>query len=231
MRRRKTQIQTLDKTDADMTPMIDIVFLLLIFFLLTTTFVMPEKAIAQLLPTEQGTSAQSVPDIEKPDDIVISIVPAEMERGFQPSWYQQKWDTDVQRDLAWLRVGQSEPLLIDGGAMRFANIEQEQQHLGEIHQYIADQLQRRELGAAQRKDEASVLIHCYSGLPWRYALSVFDSVIAYEHDQAKTDGAALGTAIAQHNAGARTVDFAGPPIRHASIYPQGDELYYIVHKR
>ena len=141
MRRRKTQIQTLDKTDVDMTPMITTsYFLLLIFFLLTTTFVMPEKAIAQLLPTEQGTSAQNVPDIEKPDDIVVTIVPAEMERGFQPSWYQQKWDTDVQRDLAWLRVGQSEPLLIDGGAMRFANIEQEQQHLGEIHQYIADQL-------------------------------------------------------------------------------------------
>ena len=53
----------------NLTPMIDVVFLLLIFFMVTTTFLDPEREIDIELP-----SAQSAGEIERPpEEIVLNV--------------------------------------------------------------------------------------------------------------------------------------------------------------
>ena len=68
MARRRKRLDPSDQEDVegDMTLMIDIVFLLLIFFLLTTKFIVPEKMISQLLPTNKGQASSSPPVVEPP---------------------------------------------------------------------------------------------------------------------------------------------------------------------
>ena len=53
----------------NMTPLIDIVFLLLVFFILTTKFIPEEKVIKQLLPTDQGSRSVQQEMIDEPEDI------------------------------------------------------------------------------------------------------------------------------------------------------------------
>ena len=58
-----------------MTPMIDIIFLLLVFFILTTKFIPEEKVIANLLPTDKGQSSASTPEVVETEEINIKIIP------------------------------------------------------------------------------------------------------------------------------------------------------------
>lgn len=53
----------------NLTPMIDVVFLLLIFFMVTTTFLDPERQIDVELPTaESGSEAQ-----QQPDELIVNV--------------------------------------------------------------------------------------------------------------------------------------------------------------
>jgi biopolymer transport protein ExbD len=67
------RIRTQDPTaelSLNLAPMIDVVFLLLIFFMVATTFAQQEKEMSLDLPTaESGDESQSVPD-----DIVINLM-------------------------------------------------------------------------------------------------------------------------------------------------------------
>ena len=54
----------------NLTPMIDVVFLLLIFFMVTTTFLDPEREIDVELPTAQSAGE---PD-QAPDEIVVNVL-------------------------------------------------------------------------------------------------------------------------------------------------------------
>ena len=56
----------------DMTPMIDVVFLLLIFFIVTLKFKTLEGRLDAALPKDRGTSSATVEEIEKVD-IVIKV--------------------------------------------------------------------------------------------------------------------------------------------------------------
>ncbi|HCW43734.1 MAG: hypothetical protein GWP41_05710 [Planctomycetia bacterium] len=56
MARRKVVDPDANKAEADMTPMIDVVFLLLIFFMLATKFKMPEGTLRSYLPKNKGES-------------------------------------------------------------------------------------------------------------------------------------------------------------------------------
>ena len=47
-----------------MTSMIDVVFLLLIFFLVTTTFIKPERQVSSSIKVEETATAASVSDLE-----------------------------------------------------------------------------------------------------------------------------------------------------------------------
>jgi len=49
------------ETAGDMTPMIDVVFLLLIFFMCATKFRMPEGALTSWLPRDRGTASATKP--------------------------------------------------------------------------------------------------------------------------------------------------------------------------
>ena len=60
------------KAEVDMTPMIDCVFLLLVFFMVSTTFNKQEADISFALP---GTAAQS-DSVEIPDEQIIQITEA-----------------------------------------------------------------------------------------------------------------------------------------------------------
>ena len=60
------------KAEVDMTPMIDCVFLLLVFFMVSTTFNKQEADISFALP---GTAAQS-DSVEIPDEQIIQITAA-----------------------------------------------------------------------------------------------------------------------------------------------------------
>lgn len=52
------------KLELSMTSMIDVVFLLLIFFLVTSTFIKPERQLPSALQPAQRSSAQVITDLE-----------------------------------------------------------------------------------------------------------------------------------------------------------------------
>ena len=54
----------------NLTPMIDVVFLLLIFFMVTTTFLDPERQITIELPVAESGSEL----VDVPDEIVLSVL-------------------------------------------------------------------------------------------------------------------------------------------------------------
>lgn len=61
-----------EKIELSTTGMIDIVFLLLVFFLVTSSFVPPEKELRPAIKTEQKSDAASSSDLER---AVVEIVP------------------------------------------------------------------------------------------------------------------------------------------------------------
>ena len=67
MARKKAEIE---EVKMELTPMIDVVFLLLIFFMVTTTFLDPERQIDIELPTAESGSELT----EVPDEIVLTIL-------------------------------------------------------------------------------------------------------------------------------------------------------------
>ena len=60
------------KMELSTTGMIDIVFLLLVFFLVTSSFIQPEKELRPAIRTEKKTDAKSSSDLER---AMIEIVP------------------------------------------------------------------------------------------------------------------------------------------------------------
>ncbi|MCG8650142.1 MAG: biopolymer transporter ExbD [Pirellulales bacterium] len=78
---RKPSFQDCDSLEVKMTPMIDVVFLLLIFFVWTSSFELPEfdlpSAIAE--PPAGGTevSVEETPPVEPFDEIVVRVYPNE----------------------------------------------------------------------------------------------------------------------------------------------------------
>jgi biopolymer transport protein ExbD len=76
------------KREVDMTPMIDCVFLLLIFFLIATDIKKAEEAANVRLPESVEALLEAIPK-EPPGPIVVSIVakdPGEVGVGTRPYW-------------------------------------------------------------------------------------------------------------------------------------------------
>ena len=97
-----------------------------------------------------------------------------------------------------------------------------------VHQYIKDNLTKFEVGnAADRKAQAPITIHCFSGLSWKYALVAYDACRGYE-------GGVTGRRSTGNPSDfdeAREVDFAPPRIRDYSAKELGEELFVIVHMK
>jgi hypothetical protein len=203
-----------DGARADLTPLIDLVFLLLVFLILTTRFAPEEQVIGQLLPTKNGGPGQS--EIEKMP-VNIAVYPAGCERGRDLAWYRSfAEDQDVGRlPLAELRVG-GERLLVDARAPA-------EEELDQVAAFVGAQLARFERPGLPRKEQDRIVIHCWSGMPWRFALWSYDAVRAYEMEQ--------GLDPQARPSDGRAVDFAPPRLRNAERGSKAHELFEIVQLR
>jgi hypothetical protein len=222
----------------DLVPMIDCIMLLLLFFILTTSFTTQEKVIGSLLPTTQGDVA--IGKVEPPTTISVCIYPAGFTRGYTAEDYQHQLAArggEVMTGKAWLRIGNREPLAIDGALLRVdlhagqampVNPEVER-----IDAYVASALNDYEKTGA-RKDQDPVSIASFSGMSWKFALVAYDAVRAYESGKAgKPASAKAEDAVAltpEDLAAAREVDFLPPPLRAYSPRELGEELADILRK-
>lgn len=221
----------IDPTDdesvkGDMTPMIDIIFLLLIFFLLTTKFIVPEKMISQLLPTNKGQRNTAKEDVLPPDDVNILIYPEGFTRGMGVEEMDALWREKQGSSAAMIQVGQNTPIRIHGEAISGDSREAVLNLvLGEIHAYISQHLAAAEQGE-ERRNERPVVIHCFSSLSWKYALVAYDAVRQYEREQA-----GVRISSSQDLRHMREASFAPPRIRNYHPWERGNELHEILHAR
>lgn len=226
---RRKRIDPSDQEDikGDMTPMIDIIFLLLIFFLLTTKFIVPEKMISQLLPTNKGQAAASPPVVEPPQDLNILIYPEGFARGMGVQQMDTLWKDNQNASVAMLQVSNNSPIRIEGnsisGSTQAAALNPV---LAEVYGYIAGLMEAAEMPGEPRKDQRPVVIHCFSALSWKYALLAYDAVRQYEREKA---GGRITNSEALREA--REVSFAPPRVRNYHTWELGNELWEILHMR
>ena len=217
----------------DLVPLIDTVMLLLLFFIMTSKFTTEEKAISSLLPTDKGQMASTpTKPVEEPKQVNIVIYPAGMEKGYQPSQYR---DTLLQMrqpgqniDYADFRIGANVLPKVDGKTLsRSRDAKQVSAALDEVHGFVIKSLENYETGAGERKDQHPVIIHCFSGMSWRFALIAYDAVRAYEAGKATFKFSGNPDELARM----REVTFAPPRIRNYSPNELGNELYEIVNMK
>jgi biopolymer transport protein ExbD len=223
--------EKLEEGKLDLVPMIDCIMLLLLFFILTTKFSAPEKAIASLLPTDKGQAPtpQEKP-VEPPKMVNICVYPEGLVKGFQPSEYQAKYDA-MKKNLgevlpsAYLRVGGDDAVVMDGKALSVKAHPNLKQSLEMVRGYVHEKLAQREnASVATRKDQDPVIINCFSGLSWKYALVVYDAVRDFEAEKA---GSKMLNDPSMWDQ-TREVSFAPPRIRNYSAKEIGNELWEIV---
>ena len=215
----------------DLVPMIDCIMLLLLFFILTTKFTAEEKVIASILPTDKGQAPtpQTKP-VDPPKMINICLYPEGLVKGFQPSEYQAKLQAlrQSQGDIlprAYLRIGGDETILIDGKSLGKKGAPELDKIMDGVRAHINEKLTQREnAGAAARKDQDPVVIHCFSGLSWKFAVLAYDSVRFYEYNKS---GQKMGNDPKEW-ANNREITFAPPRIRNYSAKELGEELYEVV---
>jgi len=218
----------------DLVPMIDCIMLLLLFFILTTKFVSEEKSISSILPTDKGQAAASPSKVTPPEQVNICIFPAGMEKALQPSDYIQQLRA-IQTSLSpvinkvWVRIGIAPVLAVDGSTLKIKDGSAVVSSLDQMHKYIFDELTKFENATpSDRKGQSPVVINCFSGLSWKFALVAYDAVRAYE---AKVSGRVRTGDPAKDFDGAREVDFAPPRVRDYTSNELGNELYEIVNMK
>jgi hypothetical protein len=216
----------------DLVPMIDCIMLLLLFFILTSKFSSEEKTITSMLPTDKGQAATaSTKPVEPPKQINLCIWPAGLPTNVQPEVYTSKLRElykvapgGILQD-ANIRVGGDAPRPITGSILARQGDEELKVHIDQIHQYVSTELEKREKAdAASRKDQFPVVIHCFSGLSWKFPLVAYDAVRDYE----RRKGGAVDLNDPRALEKQREVDFAPPRIRNYSPNEQGNELYEII---
>ena len=209
----------------DLVPMIDCIMLLLLFFILTTRFISEDKQIAALLPAHGQAVTPSPPVPVPPPVINLVVTPAGLPRGLDEHGYQLGWERllrlrGAQPLTALLRIGGSDPLVLDATLLQQRDPVAAERQIAAVHAYVLNELTAREQAGA-RTEQATVDIHCFSGLSWGYALAVYDAVRAYEGGRQS-----VGTSHASTlDADQRTVTFAPPRIRNVSERELGQELW------
>lgn len=216
-----------EEEKSNLTPLIDIVFLLLIFFLLTTKFVVPEKEIASLLPTDQGAQSPQQKVVEEPDDINITIVPVGIDRSMGVEALHKHATKGPRATQVILRVGKEDPgIMVDGSVLSQDTQGNQNPELDRMHTHIEARLQEIDAvwdDVSNRSELPQVVVHCFSGLNWKFALSAYDGVRAYE---AGLTGVHLDEV--DKLASARGLAFAPPRIRNYHVWELGNELYEIL---
>jgi len=178
----------------DLVPMIDCVMLLLLFFILTSSFKSEEQRISALLSTEKGQPGK--PTVVQPEQVNVVILPGEGR-------------------MARVRIGGGDEILLDGAALAAPASAEVEAALDGFHAAIADRL------AAYEKDEPRakqipVEIHCATRLPWRHAIAAYDAVRAYEQHRLPDPSVALSDQ--------RSVAFGAPTVRKTATDNEKDEL-------
>jgi hypothetical protein len=176
---------SLDDGKLDLVPMIDTVMLLLLFFILTTKFTSEERVLAAVLPTDKGggTAAAPLP----PERVRVVVEPAD--------------------GGATVRVGGGEPFLVETAALQLPPGADLDAALARLHHGISARLSVYEAAGA-RRTQVPIDVHCYTRLPWRFALTTYDAVRAFErsHGESADD--------------LREVAFAAPPLRGRDAAPE-----------
>ncbi len=195
-----------EKATVDMTPMIDIVFLLLVYFVLTMTFMPDEKWLSQLLPTTKGGDSNVVEQLEV-QEINISFYPSGAPATSSTSELQNWYDN--------LDSIQHVTCRINGSTIELPFHLDHEQQVERIHAFINEQLAKYEDHLSTREKQDSVNVHCFSRLPWRYAIAGFDAVRAYEKEITKVDEKIMG----------RDFGFAPNQLRDHRHDQLGDEIF------
>jgi biopolymer transport protein ExbD len=95
------------EADMDMTPMVDVTFLLLIFFTVTAAFALQKSLEVPPVDSDQATQAQTVEDLEK-DSIVVRVDGDNIFWIGCPMWLQEQRapsTTDMQAKVREARKG------------------------------------------------------------------------------------------------------------------------------
>jgi len=142
----------------DLVPMIDCVMLLLLFFIMTSSFRNEEQRLSALLPTGEG--GHPIPSIEPPPKVRIAVLPADGKD-------------------ARVRIGGGDELRIDGAALAQPGGAAVEAALAGFYQALAQRLKDFEQ-PGDRLGQVPVEIHCATRLPWRHAMAVYDAVRGYE---------------------------------------------------
>jgi len=215
------ETRTWQRRTVTLTPLIDIIFLLLIFFILTTKFIAHEKVISNLLPTDKGQALTTPPVVEPPPDINVCIYPDGMTQQMQPSELEAAWKDGYPENTqeAVFRIGREGQIVVDGKALGSESKAVAEPAVAAIHDYVRDRLARVEAGGS-RKDQPPVVIHCFSGMPWKYALVAYDAVRASEAARSGQTGSMSQEQLEN----AREVNFAPPRIRNFHTWQFGYEL-------
>ena len=143
------------ENEGDLTPMIDIVFLLLIFFILTTTFTEPEKSLRSLLSTPNGSGLGKPVLIEK-NPLHVRVYPSS--NGEERVIY-------IAADARTEAV----PLSLSP-----------EQQLERVHNFVFRAMKHREQIDVARINQDPITIESYTHLPWKWALWAMDAARTYE---------------------------------------------------
>jgi hypothetical protein len=213
----------------DLVPMIDCVMLILLFFILTTTFGSADKVIGSLLPTDQGPGTTTKPVPIPPPQVRIAIWPDPLAPGDSAAGYQAQLRRLVDAEgiyygAALLRIGGGDPIRLDPALLAKGTDDELKARLSVVHDAIARELERYEVAGAGRDRQLPIEIHGFSGLSWRYALLALDAVRAYEAGH----GAPAYDGNPDRLAAMRAVGFAPPEIRNGSVRSTGEEMQRIL---
>lgn len=178
----------------DLVPMIDCVMLLLLFFILTSSFRSEEQHIASLLSTEGGPGPGT--PVAQPEIVRIVVLPGEGRN-------------------ARVRIGGGEELALDGATLALPGGPEVEAAVDAFHAALAAKLAVYEKDGA-RTDQTPVEIHCATRLPWRDAIVVYDAVRAYEQARLPDPSVALTDQ--------RSVAFGAPTVRRTATDNETDEL-------
>ena len=155
MRRKKNKFE---EVKPDMAPMIDVTFLLLIFFIVTLKFKVLEGRLDAALPKDRGTSSSQAEEIEKVD-IVIKV----KQKGqlvFDPATATTSFPGGRLKHY----VGRTVSFEI--GSFKFTDIERLDRHLNAFSK------------TQEQKDETPITIDPRVGVVYGDVVGILDVVIA-----------------------------------------------------
>jgi biopolymer transport protein ExbD len=158
MRQRKPSPE-LEKMTADLTPMIDVTFLLLIFFLLNLQFQVAEGEVEQFLPKGQGQN-QGRHEV-KLDELRLKLLWCDREG--QP--------TRSKNGRLLVKIGRRP--LNDGTAASPAEVDRS----GLWKQLYETIVERRDAAQRASKEELEVIIDAREHVPYRYVVRALNELI------------------------------------------------------